>query len=98
MDFIAGFPFFDGFELGTLGLGWSTFVSRTGRARLSSPSFRYEGSYTLTLDDQFEGGDPSAAAAILTIDLNGQSEVYLDFWWRDWHDEAHPQDLSLIHI
>ena len=92
MGSIAPFPFYDGFESGTLGLGWSTFVTDTGRARVSSPSFRYEGSYTLSLDNEFEHANPSIAAAILTIDLSGQSEVYLDFWWRDWYDEAQPQD------
>jgi hypothetical protein len=89
---IAGFPFYDDFESGALGLGWSTFVTGTGRARVSSPSFRYEGSYTLSLDNEFEHANDSIAAAILTIDLSGQSEVYLDFWWRDWYDETQPQD------
>ncbi len=96
MGSIAPFPFYDGFESGTLGLGWSTFVTGTGRARVSSPTFRYEGSYTLSLDNEFEHANDSIAAAILTIDLSGQSEVYLDFWWRDWYDETQPQDGVFI--
>ena len=31
-----------------------------------------------------------SAAAILAVDLSGQTQVELDFWWRRvWHDENH---------
>jgi hypothetical protein len=92
MGSIAPFPFYEDFESGTLGLGWSTFITRTGRVRACNPTFDYEGSYALCLDNEFDHASDSIAAAILTIDLSGQSEVYLDFWWRDWYDVTQSQD------
>jgi hypothetical protein len=57
-----------------------------------NPPWDYEGNYALCLDNEFDHANDSIAATILTIDLSGQPEVYLDFWWRDWYDTTQPQD------
>ena len=88
---VASFPFCDGFEAGNLGAGWMTYTTDEGRVQVSS-SYPYSGTYSVLLDDSVEGSSYSHAALILTIDLSGQSDVDLDFWWRDFDDEDHPAD------
>jgi len=88
---VAGFPFCDGFETGKLGPGWRTYATDEGRVRVSS-SYPYSGTFGVLLDDSTEGSAYSYAALVLTIDLSGQSDVELGFWWRDFGDEDHAAD------
>jgi putative hemolysin len=88
---VASFPFCDGFEAGDLGIGWITYVTDEGRVQVSA-SYPYSGTYSVLLDDSIAGSSYSHAALILTIDLSGQSDVDLDFWWRDFFDEDGPED------
>jgi len=67
-------------------------VTGTGRIRVSDAYFRHGGDWVLTLDDQFTDGDPSIASAILTIDLSQEAGALLDFSWKEWTDENHPED------
>ncbi|MFQ5594919.1 MAG: M4 family metallopeptidase [Anaerolineae bacterium] len=100
---VAGFPFYDGFErgpelverAGTLGRGWSVSSTDHGEALVSSYA-PYAGVYSLLLDDAVADGINSTAALILTIDLAGQSDVNLDFWWREFGDENHVEDGVFI--
>ncbi|MFQ5342029.1 MAG: M4 family metallopeptidase, partial [Anaerolineae bacterium] len=100
---VAGFPFYDGFEhgpelverAGMLGRGWSVASTDHGEALVSSYA-RYAGAYSLLLDDAVGDGAFSTAALILTIDLAGQSDVNLDFWWREFSDENHAKDGVFI--
>jgi hypothetical protein len=92
---VASFPFYDGFESGTLGTDWMTYTTYEGRVRVSS-SYPYGGTYSLLLDDFDRDSTYSYAAAILTIDLSGQSEVELDFWWCEFNDESDPDDGVFI--
>ena len=87
----ASFPFYDDFESGSLGTGWSPWTTEQGRVRVET-GYPYSGAYSLLLDDEIADGTFSYAAADLTIDLAGQADVELDFWWRWLRDEAHPDD------
>jgi hypothetical protein len=91
----VGFPFFDGFESGLLGEGWTVITTTEGRVQVSS-TYPYSGAYSALLDDEQTNDPYSIAALILNIDLEGQSGVMLDFWWRDFYDEVHPEDGVFI--
>ncbi len=91
----ASFPFRDGFEAGTLGGDWTAVTTNDGRVEIGS-SYAYTGTYSLMLDDSHTDAVYSTAAAILTIDLSGQTEVELDFWWREFDDDNHGQDGVFI--
>ena len=91
----AGFPFYDGFESGTLSSEWSVFTDAEGRVTVSS-SYPYEGTYAVLLDDSVSGSSYSTAALIMRIDLAGETEVDLDFWWREFNDENDPEDGVFI--
>jgi hypothetical protein len=88
---VASFPSCDGFEAGNLGTDWKTYTTDEGRVQVSS-SYPYSGTYSVLLDDSIAGSTYSHAALILAMDLSGQSDVGLDFWWRDFDDEDHPAD------
>ena len=95
---LATFPFYDGFESGTLGADWTISTTNQGRVRVSS-SYPYTGTYSLLLDDSQNDSIYSLAAAILTVDLSGQSQVELDFWWNEWDSYStgdHSQDGVFI--
>ena len=93
---VAGFPFCDGFESGSLGASWTTYTTIEGRVQVSS-TYPYTGtSYSVLLDDSVDSSAYSHAAIILTIDLSGRSEVDLDFWWREFSDENDPADGVFI--
>lgn len=95
MGSIADFPFTDGFEKGAMGTGWSSYTTNEGRVQVST-SHPYVGSYSLLLDDSVAGSQSSYAGAVLTIDLDGESDVTLDIWWREFGDEDHPGDGVFI--
>ncbi len=90
-------PFYDGFESGVLGQGWSTFTEAEGRVQVGS-GYPYAGTYSALLDDSYNGGVYSTASLTLTVDLSGQSdrEVNLEFWWREFNDENHSADGVFI--
>jgi len=83
----ATFPYYDGFESGTLGDEWMVYFTNEGRVQVSS-SYPYSGTYSLLLDDYENDSIYSTAAAILTIDLSGQTQVDLDFWWDEWGSDS----------
>ena len=91
----AAFPYSDGFESGVLGSEWTEYTTADGRVSVSS-SYPYSGTYSLLLDDSVDDTTYSAAAAILTIDLSGQTAVELNFQWREFVDEDDPEDGVFI--
>jgi len=91
----VSFPFYDGFESGKLDTGWSEYVTAEGRVQVSA-NYPYAGTYSLLLDDSVDNTTYSHAAAILTIDLSGQSNVELSFWWREFDEEDHADDGVFI--
>jgi len=92
---VAAFPFFDGFESGKLGSGWAVQYSEQGRVQVSNAA-AYAGNYSAVLDDTTGDTSYSIAALVLTCNLAGQSNVNLEFWWREWEDEDNPEDGVFI--
>jgi hypothetical protein len=90
-------PFSDGFEGGNLGGAWAVETDYEGRLRVGS-DHPHAGSYSLLLDDESgsDGDFYSHASAILTLDLSGQSQVELGFWWGEFSDENHTDDGLFI--
>lgn len=80
------FPFYDGFESGNLGTGWSIATTYEGRVRADT-SYPYQGAHSVLLDGLSDGSTDSYASAVLTIDLSGRTNAMLDFWWREFEDE-----------
>jgi len=94
----ASYPFYDGFETGTLGSDWTISTTNQGRVQIGS-SYAYAGTYSLLLDDSQNDSTYSTAAAILAVDLSGQAQVELDFWWDEWDEYNsgdHTQDGVFI--
>jgi uncharacterized protein YfaP (DUF2135 family)/plastocyanin len=90
----TSFPFYDGFETGALGAGWSTYTTGAGRVQVSS-AYPGSGAYGLLLDSSVSSSNVFAAS-ILTIDLTGQNDISLEFLWRDFSDEDNPEDGVFI--
>jgi hypothetical protein len=91
----ASFPYYDGFESGGLGDEWVTEFTYEGRVEVGS-AYAYTGICSLMLDDSRTDAVYSTAAAILAVDLSGQTDVMLDFWWREFYDENHTEDGVFI--
>jgi hypothetical protein len=92
---IAKFPYSNGFEAGQLGAEWTVTTVYAGRVQVSNAD-AYGGIYSLQLDAADFSSPDAQAAAILNIDLSGQSQVVLDFWWREFYDENHLEDGVFI--
>jgi hypothetical protein len=89
---VAEFPFYDGFESGSLAPVWTVREIDEGRVRVDSAYYPFQGTYHLLLDDEVSGSLYSTAKAILAIDLTGQTDALLDFWWREYDDAGHLSD------
>ncbi len=87
----ATLPYSTGFESGSLDQYWTTASTGNGRVRLLTTNSPYAGSYHLTMDDPTNGGF-TRNEAWLHLDLSGETEVDLDFWWKEFGDETHNQD------
>jgi peptidyl-Asp metalloendopeptidase len=89
--------FSDGFESASYNLSgaWAVETDYEGRVGISS-AYSHQGSYSLLLDDDTVGGFTSHASAILPLDLSGETEVKLGFWWRDFGDELSGGDGVFI--
>ena len=83
----TGLLFYDGFESGGLGSAWAVETDYEGRVRVSN-SYPAAGSYSLLLDDDTGDSFTSHASAILSLDLSGETEVKLGFWWRAFNLES----------
>jgi len=88
-------PFSDDFESGELDSAWAVETDYEGRVRVSG-SYPHAGTYSLLLDDDTNTSLVSHASAILSLDLSGQSQVRLSFWWCEFNDENHDDDGVFI--
>jgi len=86
-------PFLDGFESGTLSNYWSTYSTGNGRVLLTTAYSPKNGSYHVTMDTS---SSYALNELILTIDLAGQTDVWLDFWWKDFGDENSLMSSSFV--
>ncbi|HEY3215434.1 MAG TPA: S8 family serine peptidase [Candidatus Eisenbacteria bacterium] len=87
----ATLPYTTGFETGALDAYWSTAVTADGRVRVLSTNTPHSGTYHLVMDDATADGY-SQTEARLRLNLSGQTQVNLSFWWKDFGDETNTQD------
>jgi len=96
----AAFPVCTGFESGSLPAFFTvqTIPSRPASGRVTvTTAFPHSGLYALDLDTDCDGcGSNTTQAAIMSVDLAGQSNVYLNFWVHEHGDENHPEDGVFI--
>jgi hypothetical protein len=87
----ATLPYTTGFEAGALDSYWTQAVTANGRVQVLSTSTPHAGTRHLVMDDATSGGY-SQTEARLKLNLSGQTQVNLGFWWKDFGDETHTQD------
>jgi len=87
----APLPYATGFESGSLDTYWTTASPADGRVRILSTNTPHSGTYHLTMDDPTSGGY-AQNEAWLHLDLAGETDVDLEFWWKEFGDETHSQD------
>jgi len=87
----ATLPYTTGFESGALDSYWFTGVTGDGRVRVLSTNTPHTGTYHLVMDDATAGG-LNQTDARLRLNLAGQTQVNMTFWWKDFGDETHTQD------
>ena len=78
----APFPFFDGFESGGLSNYWTAASSSTnGLIRITTNGYPYAGTHLVALESATYGY--LRDELVLTADLSGQTNVFLDCWVLD---------------
>jgi hypothetical protein len=88
-------PFSDGFEGGTFGNAWAIETDYNGRTEITSDE-PYEGTNNLLIDNNINGGQDSHSAAILSLDLSGQSFINLTFWYRNFLADIDPNEEGVF--
>ena len=87
----ATLPYTTGFESG-LDSYWSTTSSNSfGRIEVTTANGPHSGSQHLTMDVT-TSNNYAQNEAWLKLNLAGQSQVDLNFWWKEFGDETHAQD------
>jgi len=96
----ASFPVCEGFESGSL--PYFMYAETTsdgganGRVQVTA-SNPYSGSYALEIDTDCDGcGGATQQAAVMVVDLAGQTSVELDLWVQEFGDEDNPEDGIFI--
>ncbi len=89
--YYASFPYFDGFESGVFGDEWSTGGGANSETIVSTANTPYQGTYHMTMD-VINNNNFTLNEAMLHIDLSGQTQVELSFYWKEFGDETHTQD------
>jgi len=87
----ATLPYTTGFESGALDSYWQSAITANGRVRVLNTNTPHLGSWHLVMDDATSGGY-SQTEARLRLNLSGQTQVQLVFWWKDFGDETQTQD------
>ncbi len=88
----ATLPYSTGFESGSLDASWLTASNNEGRIQVATINSPHSGSYQLLMDDTVNGSAYSTNTADLHLDLSGEGQVDVDFWWKEFGDETHSQD------
>ncbi|RMG70876.1 MAG: PKD domain-containing protein, partial [Chloroflexi bacterium] len=87
----ATLPYSTGFE-GGLDQYWTTQSSNSyGRIQTTSANSPHSGTSHLVMDSN-TNGNYVTNEAWLRLDLSGESQVDLSFWWKEFGDETHSQD------
>ena len=85
-------PYSTGFESASLDSFWTSAEGAEGRVQVTTANGPFAGSRHLTMDDTLNGGAFSLNEARLHLDLSGESQVDLEFRWKEFGDETHSQD------
>lgn len=98
----ATVPYSTGFETGAVDASWTTWSSLpTGEIAVfttgvltfgAETAYSHSGNYFLGLHNGTPGGTYNTNNANLHLNLAGESNLRLDFWWAEWNDETEPQD------
>ncbi|MDN5214042.1 DUF4347 domain-containing protein [Fulvivirgaceae bacterium BMA12] len=88
--YMASFPYFTGFESGAFGNEWTIGGNGNSRTIVTTQDTPYQGNYHMTMDNG--AGVNTLNEAMLRIDLSGQTQVELSFYWKDYADETSAQD------
>jgi len=91
----AAFPFSDDFESGGLNPDWSIVPDPNGRIQVTSQYDPHGGSYLVAMDS-LNSGSYALNLLDLSIDLAGQAEVELTYWYKEYGDENHAEDGCYI--
>ena len=87
----ATLPYSTGFESG-LDDAWAIQSStKYGRIQVTANYSPHSGSKHLTMDVK-SNGHYNRNYALLHLNLDGESDVDLNFWWKEFNDESHPTD------
>ena len=93
VNFPASFPFLEDFETGSVAAYWQTASTGQGRVQITTASVPNSGTYHAVMDTASAG--PYALNELtLTIDLAGQSAVFLAFFAKDFGDEWSPMPAT----
>ncbi|MDG1333478.1 MAG: T9SS type A sorting domain-containing protein [Crocinitomicaceae bacterium] len=97
----ATVPFNDGFETASLGPSWTetstlatggNTVIQTGTLTWSTQTaYSHTGNYFLGMHYP-TGGSYNTNQVNLYLNLSGESNIRLSFWWAEWNDESEAQD------
>jgi len=83
-DTYASLPYSTGFEGGAVDQYWALYEGAEGRIEVTTANSPHGGSYHLVMDDHTNGGSYSQNEGWLQLNLAGESQVDLDFWWKDY--------------
>lgn len=87
----APLPYYTGFESGEIDDYWVLIADTTdGRLYINSENSPI-GNYHLT-SDMYEGGEFGINEAWLKVNLEGEENVDLSFFWKEFGDEYHEED------
>ncbi|MDN5204703.1 T9SS type A sorting domain-containing protein [Fulvivirgaceae bacterium BMA10] len=82
----ATVPYNEGFESGLQGAEWCLTNGGYSRTRISSDNTANTGSYHLTMESAVDN-NTSQNEAWLHLDLSGETQVGMDFYFKDFGDE-----------
>ncbi len=88
----ATVPYSTGFEGGAVDQYWSLYEGTEGRIQVTTANTPNSGNYHLVLDDHTNGGSYSLNEAWLQLNLAGESQLDMEFYWKEFGDETHSQD------
>jgi hypothetical protein len=90
--YLSSFPYTIDFESGKVDDYWILKTeSEDGRVQITTSNSPHSGNKHLTMDVS-SNGHYSTNEAWLHLDLNGESQVEMKFWWKDFGDENHSND------
>lgn len=88
-------PFYDDFESGVLGAGWKLTGTNSFRMQATESFMPYAGAYHMVMDSALDGVN-SRNEATLCLNLNGFTNLSLNFWAKDLFDEDHAPPANPI--